>query len=216
MARVGEQCPGFCLLDYLAQIHDRHPVAHVFNDRQIVGDEDICQFKLLLQVIQQVQNPGLDRNIQGRGGFIQNQDSGLQRQRPGNDYPLALASREFMRIPVQVLATEANVLQQFGDPFADVLGPAMNYQGLAHYVLDQHPGVQCPHRVLEDCSYLSPETEQFRMGQLFQPVRGETDAQFALLPASRLAPLPRRGRRQPEGSQRNQVGQVFDQRVLRQ
>ena len=47
-------------LDDLAQVHERHPVAHVADNRQVVGDEDVGQAELLLEIGQKVDDLGLD------------------------------------------------------------------------------------------------------------------------------------------------------------
>ena len=45
-----EQLLGRCQLDDLAEVHHRDPVADVPHDRQVVGDEDVGQAELVLQV----------------------------------------------------------------------------------------------------------------------------------------------------------------------
>ena len=57
--------------DDLTQIKNRYSVANVLHDAQAVGNEHIGQIVLQLQFLQQVYDLGLDRNIQGRGRFIQ-------------------------------------------------------------------------------------------------------------------------------------------------
>ena len=45
----GEDAPFRGQLDDLAEIHDRHPMCHVLDDRKIVADEQQRKTKLLLQ-----------------------------------------------------------------------------------------------------------------------------------------------------------------------
>ena len=47
-------------LDHVSQIHDRHPVGNVFHHGEIVSDEQVREFELLLQVVKQVENLTLD------------------------------------------------------------------------------------------------------------------------------------------------------------
>ena len=51
-------------LDDLADIHDRHPVADVGNHAQVVGDEQVGQPHLFLQILEQVQDLRLHGHIQ--------------------------------------------------------------------------------------------------------------------------------------------------------
>ncbi len=43
-------------LHYLAQVHDGDSVTHVLDYAQVVRYEQICKFKLLLQVPHQIQS----------------------------------------------------------------------------------------------------------------------------------------------------------------
>ena len=47
-----------------SQIHDHDPVADVFDDAEVMGDENISQVKLLLQAAEEVDDLCLDRNVQ--------------------------------------------------------------------------------------------------------------------------------------------------------
>ena len=47
-----------------SQIHDHDPVADVLDDAEVMGDEHICQVKLLLQAAEEVDDLCLDRNVQ--------------------------------------------------------------------------------------------------------------------------------------------------------
>ena len=49
----------------IAQIHDGDAVAKVLDHTEVVGDEDIGQVVFGLEVLHQVENLGLDGNIQG-------------------------------------------------------------------------------------------------------------------------------------------------------
>jgi hypothetical protein len=57
-------------LDDLAEVHDRHAVAHVTHDREIVSDERECQAELVAQVLQEVQHLRLDRDVERRDGLV--------------------------------------------------------------------------------------------------------------------------------------------------
>ena len=65
--------------------------------RQIVGDEEITDAKLPLQILQQIHDLGPDGDIQGRYRFVQNDQLGVERQGPGNGNALPLSAAKFMR-----------------------------------------------------------------------------------------------------------------------
>src|SRR6266849_6995607 len=54
MARPPVQLPARSDLDDLAQVHDRYSIRDVFDDREVVGDEQIGQVELRLQPLEQV------------------------------------------------------------------------------------------------------------------------------------------------------------------
>ncbi len=59
---------------------------------QIVGDEDIGQVEVALQVLQEVEHLRLDGNIQGRHRLIADDQLGVQSQGAGNADALALSA----------------------------------------------------------------------------------------------------------------------------
>lgn len=67
------------------------------NRRQIVRNEEVGQFMLSLQVLQQVENLSLHGNIQRAQGFITNQQPRFDRQRARNADALTLPPAEFPR-----------------------------------------------------------------------------------------------------------------------
>jgi hypothetical protein len=59
-------------LNDAAQIHHGYTVADMFYYGKIVSDKKVCEMKLLLQILQEIQDLGLDGDVQGRDGFISN------------------------------------------------------------------------------------------------------------------------------------------------
>ncbi len=57
-------------LDDLAEVHDRDPVADVLDHAHVVGDEQIGQAKFGLELLELVQDLGLDRDVEGRDGLV--------------------------------------------------------------------------------------------------------------------------------------------------
>ena len=63
MARLGEATLRLGQLNDLAEIHHSDPVAHVAHDAEVVSDEDQRQAELALEVLQQVDDLSLNRNV---------------------------------------------------------------------------------------------------------------------------------------------------------
>jgi len=55
-------------LHHLAQVHDRDPVGDVTHDAEVVRDEDVAQSELVLEVVEQVDDLGLDRDVEAETG----------------------------------------------------------------------------------------------------------------------------------------------------
>jgi hypothetical protein len=131
---IGEDPFGCSTFYDFSGLHDGHLIAEIADDVQVVGDEQICEPFLLLQVLEQVQNLGLDGNIKGAGGFVQDQETGRGGQRASDADALALSSGELMREPMGVLSSQPALVQQIvsicleGVPFQGSVGP----KGLCH------------------------------------------------------------------------------------
>ncbi len=157
MARCREQLFGGRYLNDPAEVHDRHPVAQVPDDGQVVRDEQQRQAQLGAQVLQQVQDGGLDADVQGRDRLVRDQQFGPQRQRPGDRDELPLAAGELPGIGVHRLLVEADQAKQFPrvGGYLRAGHDVMHAQQLVQHAADCHPGVQRGVRVLEDHLYLA-------------------------------------------------------------
>ena len=51
-------------LDHTAEVHDGDPVADVTNNGQVMGDEQVAEVVLVLEVLQEVQHLRLDAYIE--------------------------------------------------------------------------------------------------------------------------------------------------------
>ena len=92
VARIGKEACGLSDLDDTAEIHHRDPARDVAHDAEIVRDEQIGQPELGLEVLQEVENLRLDRNIQRRDRFVADDEARVERQRPGDAHALSLAA----------------------------------------------------------------------------------------------------------------------------
>ena len=154
-------------LDDLAGAHHHDPVGDIVHHREVVRDEQIGDFELLLQILQQVEDLGLDRDIQRRDRLVADQELGLERQRPRNTDALALTAGETVGVAVERPDIQAHQFQKL----LHHLGPeraiadAMDEQRFIDDVEDGHPRIERPERVLEDELDLAPERYQLRLAQ---------------------------------------------------
>ena len=61
-----------------AHVHDGHPVADLGDDPQVVGDEEVGQAVALLELGQEVQDLGLDGDVQGGDGLVGDDQPGFR------------------------------------------------------------------------------------------------------------------------------------------
>ncbi len=82
---------------------------------QIVGDEQVGEAEFLLQLGEQVQDLGLDRDVEGRDGLVEHQELRIEGQCPGHADALALSTRELVRVPLGHSRVHPHQTQEIGD-----------------------------------------------------------------------------------------------------
>jgi hypothetical protein len=97
----------------LSHIHHSNSITDVFDDSEIMGDEEIGKTQLISKIHQEIQDLGLDRNIQGRNRFIRDDQIGTKRNSSGDTDPLTLSSTELMGVTEGILGMESNLLKKF-------------------------------------------------------------------------------------------------------
>src|SRR6202051_4127560 len=102
-------------LDDAAEIHDGHALADMLDDRQIMGDEEISQPQLLLQVLQEIDDLGLDRYIQRRHRLVADDQFGFDRERTRDADALALTAGKLVRMAAHVIRLQPDGLEQMHD-----------------------------------------------------------------------------------------------------
>ena len=80
-----------------------------------MGDEDVGEAELLLEVVEQVDDLGLDRDVERRDRLVGDDQLRLQREGAGDPDPLPLPAGELVRVAVVVLGAEADALEQLLD-----------------------------------------------------------------------------------------------------
>ena len=125
-------------------------------DGQIVGDEEIGEAEPLLQLLEQVDDLALDRDVEGGDGLVADDDARIDGQRPGDADPLALAARQLVGIAQRHVGEEPDDLQQLGDPVVNLrLGQdAVHADRLGDDLAHRHARIEGGIGVLEDDLHL--------------------------------------------------------------
>ena len=100
------------------------------DDGQVVGDEQVGEPELVLQLLEQVDDAGLDAHVERRHRLVEDDELRLDRQRPGDPDALALTAGELVGVAVGVLGRQTDESQQVLDALAGLLPvhPAMHAQ----------------------------------------------------------------------------------------
>ena len=142
--------------DDLAKVHDHHPVADVANHAEVVRDEEIGQRQPRPEVGQKVQHLRLDRLVQRRHGFIEDQHPRPHRERARDIRALPLPAGKFVRIALrETLGRQAHQVQRLMRARLR-LGPAaaLRFRPEGDRILDRKPRVQRGVAVLENHLHL--------------------------------------------------------------
>ena len=103
-------------LDQTSEIHHADTVRHVAHHREIVADEEIGEAEPVLQVAHQIEDLGLDRDVERRGRFVAHDERRLRGERPRDGDALALPAGELVRIFAAVGRIEPDEAQQLAHP----------------------------------------------------------------------------------------------------
>jgi hypothetical protein len=68
--RIFEAVLGGSDLDDLAQVHDGDAIGEMLDDAEVMGDEQVGETELLLEILQEVDDLCLDRHVERRNRFI--------------------------------------------------------------------------------------------------------------------------------------------------
>ena len=98
MLGVGEQRFDWCFLDDLAAVHHGDAVGHLGDDAEVVGDQHDAGPALGLEGAHQVEDLGLDRDVERGGRLVGDEQLGLGGEGHGDHHPLRLTARELVRV----------------------------------------------------------------------------------------------------------------------
>ena len=128
-----------------AQVHHRDPVADVLDDAHVVGDEQVGQPELALELLEQVEDLGLDRDVERGDRLVADDEVRLEHERAGDPDALALAAGELVRVAPGVVRLRARPCPSSGVTFSrrSASRPeAVDAQALADAVADRGPRVE--------------------------------------------------------------------------
>src|SRR6516162_4465967 len=117
MLRCADERLSLAALDDLAQVHDDDHVAHMRNGCEIVGDEQVGQAQLSLQIPQQVEDLGTDRHVKRGHGLVEHDKLRRQCQSARDGDALPLPARELVREEVCRMAGESDEIKQMQHAF---------------------------------------------------------------------------------------------------
>ena len=100
-----------------------------------MGDEQIGEVELLLQLLKEIDDLSLNGDVQGGDGLVTDDERGVDGQGPGDAYALTLTPAELMGVPVYHIRVQAHQLEELLHPVLALgLGPDLvDNQGLFDY-----------------------------------------------------------------------------------
>ena len=132
-------------------VHDRHAVGDVFDDGEVVRDEQHRQAELRLQILQEIEDLRLHGDVEGRHRLVANDKLGTQDQRAGDADALELAARQLMGIARLVFAPEADLEEDRLDRRGALgrLEHVLDVERHADRRTDSAPGIETALRILK-------------------------------------------------------------------
>ncbi len=146
------------VLYYLAGVHHRYAIASLRDDRQVVSDEHHRQIEPSSEFSHGLQDLGLHHHVQGGSWFIRDYQTGMARQRHGDDCPLLHAPAELVRILPEPLGVDADQVQKAFRPLHGTLVRHLlmlenRLDDLLAHSMHRVKGI---HRALKYHGYLAP------------------------------------------------------------
>ena len=140
-------------LDYLAGIHHDHAVRLAGDQPQVVRNQHDGHPQLLLEAAQQLEDLGLDRDVERRGGLVGDEHLGVAHERHRDHDTLAHAAGQLMRVLVHAFrgVGDADERQHLDGARARGLAGQvlMDDRGLCDLIADREDGVERRHRLLK-------------------------------------------------------------------
>ena len=136
----------------------------------------VGELQLALKIGEQVEHLGLDGDVESRDGLVANDQPWLERERPRNPDPLALATRELVRVAVVVLGVEPHALHELTHERLPVSLDVVDRKRRTDDLPDRVTRVERRVGVLEDDLDLAPKRPQLARGEVGDVGAVEDDA----------------------------------------
>src|SRR5947209_2594037 len=155
-------------LNNFAEVHHGDPIADLLHHRHVVGDKEIGQVEVVLQILEQIEDLRLDRNVERRHRFVGDDQLWPKRKGACDADPLPLSAAEFVREPAPILPAQADDFKQLTDDALPFMGraDAVDEQSLADDLPYRHPWIERPIGVLKDDLDLPPNFMQLILARL--------------------------------------------------
>ena len=111
MLRIAIDLFSASLLHNFALRHDEYLVADMLDHCKVMGDEEIGQAELVLQVLQKIDNLRLHRDVERADRLVADDKVWLDREGAGDADALALASAELVRVALHEFGREAYMFE---------------------------------------------------------------------------------------------------------
>jgi hypothetical protein len=103
MLRLREDLRGRAVLDEIPRVHHEDVFARFRDDAEVVGDHHDRRAETLLHLVHQVDDLGLDRDVEGGRGLVRDQHVRVARERHRDHHPLPHAARKLVRVLANAL-----------------------------------------------------------------------------------------------------------------
>ena len=150
---MGKNLVDRSLLDDFTVLHHHDPMTERAHDLQIVGNEEIAQAALVLQFAQEVDDLGLNGQIERRGRLVEQDEFRFERDCPRNSDALALAAGKLVREARQDVVRKPGAdkrLLHALQPITFVVAEPIDDQPLLDDLADRHARIERGERILED------------------------------------------------------------------
>ena len=153
-------------LDDAAEIHDGDMIADVPHDPQVVRDEQIGKTTFSLNVFQQVDHLGLDRNVEGGDRLVGDDQLGVESEGTGDGKALSLPTGKLRRAIAKLIGPQARRGETTPRPdhrCADAASVPWTRIGSATASAGPHAWVERAVGILEDHLHAAAQGTQLRL-----------------------------------------------------
>ena len=127
-------------------------IRDVPDDTEVMADEQVRKLALITEALEELEDLGLHRYIEGTDRLVGNDQLRVHRQGPGDADSLPLSARKLVWIAAGLPCAQADRFQQLGNGELTLarLDHLVEEECLAQRLPDGHPRIQGRVRILED------------------------------------------------------------------